>query len=66
MLHCVYHAIDSMRVVPTDERDALVASGFWFNSPKDALEFGSKVESSVEKEKSPKRRARVKKENENG
>lgn len=38
MLNCVYHPVDDMRVVDNDEREQLLASGFWFDSPVKAKE----------------------------
>ena len=55
MLNCVYHPIDDMRVVDDMERERLVASGFWFDSPKDAKAFRSKVEKDVKDESKPKK-----------
>lgn len=39
MLNCVYHPIDSMRIVDDEERERLISSGFWFDSPKEAKEM---------------------------
>ena len=36
MLNCVYHAVDEMRVVNNDEREKLLATGVWFDSPGEA------------------------------
>jgi hypothetical protein len=39
MLHCIYHPIEKMRIVDNDEREKMLASGVWFDSPKDAEEM---------------------------
>ena len=65
MLNCVYHPIDEMQVVDDMEYERLLATGVWFASPKDALEYRKKVESEIKDENAPKRNARRKKENEN-
>ncbi len=44
MLNCVYHPIDVMRVVEDIEREELIASGFWFDSPIEAMEAKKKYE----------------------
>lgn len=61
MLNCVYHPIDDMRVVSDEERETLLASGFWFDSPLDARAYRDRVENEVEKKAKP--RGRAKKEN---
>ena len=33
---CVYHRDQDFRVVTFDERDKLLATGEWFNTPKEA------------------------------
>lgn len=50
MLTCVYHPIDSMRVVEEDEAERLRASGVWFDSPADAKNYRSKVEQQIKKD----------------
>lgn len=35
-LACIYHKTQGMRVVSFAERETLVATGEWFNSPNDA------------------------------
>jgi len=50
MLTCVYHPIDSMRVVEDDEGDRLKASGVWFDSPVKARQYREKVEDEIESE----------------
>lgn len=61
MLNCVFHPIDSMRVVEDDERERLLASGFWFDSPTEAKAYRDKVETEVKDEPKPKK-AKAKKE----
>jgi len=54
MLTCVYHPIDSMRVVEADEADKLKASGVWFDSPAKAQDYRALVEEDIKKEKAAK------------
>lgn len=54
MLTCVYHPIDSMRVVEEDDAEKLRASGVWFDSPILAKEYRAKVEQDITKEKAEK------------
>lgn len=53
MLNCVYHPIDDMRVVDNEERERLLASGFWFDSPDDARKSREKVEKEIKNESKP-------------
>lgn len=55
MLTCVFHPIDSMRVVEEDEAERLRASGVWFDSPVDAEAYRIKVETDIRKEKADKK-----------
>ncbi len=50
MLTCVYHPIDPMRVVQSDEADALKATGFWFDCPAKAKQYRENVEKDIKKE----------------
>lgn len=50
MLTCVYHPIDSMRVVEDDEAERLKASGGWFDSPTKAKQYRLKVEDEIKQE----------------
>lgn len=50
MLTCVYHPIDSMRVVEEDEAEKLRASGVWFDSPTLAKEYKARVELEIKNE----------------
>lgn len=52
MLTCVFHPIDSMRVVEEDEAEKLMASGVWFDSPKAAKEYRNNVEKEIQEEQS--------------
>ena len=54
MLNCVYHPIDSMRVVEDEERERLLASGFWYDSPDEARNAREKVEKQIKDEPKPK------------
>lgn len=64
MLNCVYHPIDDMRVVDNEEREKLLASGFWFDSPLDAKALHDHHAEIVKEEK--KQRGRPKKEENHG
>lgn len=61
MLSCVYHPTQSMRVVEDEERNKLLASG-WFNSPLDAKNAGKVKEQNVVLESKPKKQ-KTRKEN---
>jgi len=50
MLTCVYHPIDPMRVVEAEQADAMKASGVWFDCPKKAKLYRTKVEDEIEQE----------------
>jgi hypothetical protein len=56
MLTCVYHPIDEVRVVETEEADKLKASGVWFDSPLKAKQYREKVEMEIKDEKSKDKR----------
>lgn len=53
MLNCVYHPIDDMRVVENEERERLLASGFWFDTPTEAQAVREKVEQGIKDEPKP-------------
>lgn len=55
MLTCVYHPIDSYRVVEEDEAERLIASGVWFDSPLAAKQYREKVEQEIKNESKPKK-----------
>jgi len=55
MLNCVYHPIDEMRLVDNDERERLLASGVWFDSPWEAEQYRNKVETEIKHEPKPKK-----------
>lgn len=55
MLNCVYHPIDEMRVVDNDERERLLASGFWFDNPLEAKAYKVNVEAEVKEERKRKK-----------
>lgn len=50
MLTCVYHPIDEMRVVESDEADRLKASGVWFDCPSKAKSYRATVEDEIKNE----------------
>lgn len=51
MLTCVYHPINAMRVVESDDAEKLRATGVWFDCPKKAKDYRSNVELDIKKEK---------------
>ena len=53
MLNCVYHPIGDMRVVDNDERERLLASGFWFDKPTEARAAREKVEMEMKEQPKP-------------
>lgn len=55
MLNCVFHPVDAMRVVENEEREKLLASGFWFDSPDEAKAARQKVEEDIKNEPKPKK-----------
>jgi hypothetical protein len=56
MLHCVYHAVDDMKVVEDDERNRLLATGYWFSCPKMAKEMRDKFEKRIIENEKPRKR----------
>lgn len=58
MLTCVYHPIDPMRVVESDEAETMKASGVWFDSPAKARAYRAKVEDEVKNESQPKKKGK--------
>ncbi len=50
MLTCVYHPIDSRRIVEEDEAQRLIASGVWFDDPNKAKLYREKVEKEIQQE----------------
>lgn len=50
MLTCVYHPIDSMRVVEDDQAERLKATGGWFDCPNKAKQYRKKVENEIAEE----------------
>ena len=56
MLNCVYHPVDKMRVVEDDERKKLIETGYWFDSPKMALEMREKFEKRIIQNEKPRKR----------
>jgi hypothetical protein len=63
MLTCVYHPIDAMRVLEEDEAVGLLASGVWFDCPKKAEDYRSKLEEEIKQEsraEKPKRKLKEK------
>ncbi len=61
MLTCVYHPIDPMQVVESDEAERLKASGVWFDSPLKAKQYREKVEEEIKQEsKTEKSKVKIK------
>lgn len=62
MLHCVYHISQPFRVVEDDEKEALLATGDWFdhpNKPKENQKLKEEQkEEEIEHEIQPKKRGR--------
>jgi len=56
MLCCVYHPTDNMRVVDDVERDKLLASGAWFNTPNEAKQMRAEYERRIRDGEKPRRR----------
>lgn len=50
MLTCVYHPIDSFRVVEHEEANRMKASGVWFDSPLKAQAYRERVENELKPE----------------
>lgn len=55
MLNCIYHPVDEMRVVDNDEREKLLATGVWFDSPAEAMALRKKHENEILNEQKPKK-----------
>jgi hypothetical protein len=53
MLCCIYHATDPMRVVEDVERDKLLATGLWFNTPTEAKNMRTDYERRIRKGEKP-------------
>lgn len=53
MLNCVYHFTGDMQVVDDYEKDALIASGAWFDHPTKAKEYREKLLAMDEVEEKP-------------
>lgn len=56
MLNCVYHPVDEMRVVDDEDRQRLLETGYWFDTPAEAKQ----KRDTYEKRISEKRRKRSK------
>ena len=50
MLTCIYHPIDPMRVVESEEAEAMRATGFWFDCPNKAKQYRQNVVDGIKKE----------------
>lgn len=62
MLTCIYHPINGMRVVEEDQAEALLETGFWFDSPKDAKAYRDKVEEEIKQSRKVAKPKRAKEE----
>jgi hypothetical protein len=56
MLCCVYHPTENMRVVEDVERDRLLATGVWFNTPNEAKQLRNDYERRIRDGEKPRRR----------
>jgi len=56
MLCCVYHPTDNMRVVEDVERDKLLATGAWFNTPNEAKQMRAEYERRIRDGEKPRKR----------
>ncbi len=56
MLCCVYHPTDNMRVVEDVERDKLLATGVWFNTPNEAKQLRADYERRIRDGEKPRKR----------
>lgn len=56
MLCCVYHPTDNMRVVEDVERDKLLATGVWFNTPNEAKQLRAEYERRIREGEKPRKR----------
>lgn len=50
MLTCVYHPIDSCRVVEDDEATKLKDTGVWFDCPRKAKAYKDEVSRDIQNE----------------
>jgi hypothetical protein len=62
MLTCIYHPTNGMQVLEECEAEALIKSGFWFDSPKDAANYRNRVEEEIKQSRKVGRPKRVKEE----
>jgi len=56
MLHCVYHPVHEFRVVEDDEKEKLLATGFWFDHPNKAKSMRSEYERRIREDAKPRKR----------
>lgn len=64
MLTCVFHPIEGMRVVESDEAETMEASGFWYDCPKKAKEHRERVEQEIKDEDLKKESSKLEKRHE--
>lgn len=64
MLCCIYHPTHPMRVVEDTERDAMLATGAWFNTPTEAKKVREEYERRILDGEKPRKR-KSKRETEN-
>lgn len=57
MLNCVYHPVDAMRVVSDEERNDLLSTGVWFDSPTEAKQLRNTYERRIQQDEKPRKRA---------
>lgn len=56
MLCCIYHPTEQMRVVEDVERDKLIATGLWFNTPNEAKQVRNDYERRIREGEKPRKR----------
>lgn len=56
MLNCIYHPTEPMRVVEDVERDRLIGTGLWFDTPNDAKQVRTDYERRIREGEKPRGR----------
>lgn len=59
MLTCIFHPTDGMKVVEEDQAEALLKTGFWFDSPVKARAYRDEVEKEIKQSRKVGRPKRV-------
>lgn len=50
MLTCMFHPVNGMQVVESDEAEIMEASGFWYDCPRKAQAHRERVEQEIKDE----------------